>query len=116
VITPATRLSQARFVFGEIFRPIRSQRLPERGNAQARIALPQPRYDLLRLLHVSGKRNTSAPQHGFCRYGGRPDQLWHTGKVLKGAKPADLPIIQQSEKIELIELSEKNTGWHGMPH
>jgi putative ABC transport system substrate-binding protein len=26
----------------------------------------------------------------------------YTGQVLKGAKPAELPIVQQSEKIELL--------------
>jgi len=44
---------------------------------------------------------------GLISYGTRLADGYHqlgvyTGKVLKGAKPADLPIIQQSEKIELI--------------
>jgi putative ABC transport system substrate-binding protein len=26
----------------------------------------------------------------------------YTGKILAGAKPSDLPIVQQSEKIELL--------------
>jgi putative ABC transport system substrate-binding protein len=44
---------------------------------------------------------------GLISYGTRLADGYHqlgvyTGKVLKGAKPADLPITQQSEKIELI--------------
>ncbi len=68
------RFSQALFVFGEIFRPVGSQPLSERGNAQARIALPQLRDDLLRLLRVSRKRVGGSDDvaggvriHGHCR-------------------------------------------------
>jgi len=44
---------------------------------------------------------------GLVSYGTRLIDGYHqlgiyAGKVLKGAKPADLPITQQSEKIELI--------------
>jgi putative ABC transport system substrate-binding protein len=44
---------------------------------------------------------------GLISYGTRLVDGYHqlgvyTGKVLKGAKPADLPIAQQSEKIELV--------------
>jgi ABC-type uncharacterized transport system substrate-binding protein len=44
---------------------------------------------------------------GLISYGTRLAEGYHqlgvyTGKVLKGAKPADLPITQQSEKIELV--------------
>jgi putative ABC transport system substrate-binding protein len=44
---------------------------------------------------------------GLISYGTRLADGYHqlgvyTGKVLKGAKPAEMPIIQQSEKIELI--------------
>src|SRR6266487_2785437 len=44
---------------------------------------------------------------GLISYGTRLADGYHqlgvyTGKVLKGAKPADMPIAQQSEKIELI--------------
>jgi putative ABC transport system substrate-binding protein len=44
---------------------------------------------------------------GLISYGTRLDEAYHqigvyTGKILKGAKPADLPIAQQSEKIELV--------------
>src|SRR5439155_23590993 len=49
-------LAQARFVFGQIFRPVRSQRLPERGNAQARIELPHSSHGFARLLHTPGER------------------------------------------------------------
>jgi putative ABC transport system substrate-binding protein len=34
----------------------------------------------------------------------------YTGKILGGAKPADLPIVQQSEKIELsVNLKTAST-------
>jgi putative tryptophan/tyrosine transport system substrate-binding protein len=44
---------------------------------------------------------------GLISYGTKLTEGYHqlgvyTAKVLKGAKPADLPISQQSEKIELI--------------
>jgi putative ABC transport system substrate-binding protein len=44
---------------------------------------------------------------GLISYGTRLAAGYHqlgvyTGKILKGTKPADLPIIQQSEKIELV--------------
>jgi putative ABC transport system substrate-binding protein len=44
---------------------------------------------------------------GLVSYGTRLIDGYHqlgvyTGKVLKGAKPADMPITQQSEKIELV--------------
>jgi len=44
---------------------------------------------------------------GLISYGTRLADGYHqlgvyTGKVLKGAKPAEMPIAQQSEKIELI--------------
>jgi putative tryptophan/tyrosine transport system substrate-binding protein len=44
---------------------------------------------------------------GLISYGTRLVEGYHqlgvyTGKVLKGAKPADMPITQQSEKIELV--------------
>jgi len=44
---------------------------------------------------------------GLISYGTRLAEDYHqlgvyTGKILKGAKPGDLPIIQQSEKIELV--------------
>src|SRR6266568_1064952 len=44
---------------------------------------------------------------GLISYGTRLADGYHqlgvyTGKVLKGAKPADMPITQQSEKIELV--------------
>lgn len=44
---------------------------------------------------------------GLISYSTRLDQGYHqigvyVGRILKGAKPADLPIAQQSEKIELI--------------
>ncbi len=47
---------------------------------------------------------------GLISYGTRLAEGWHqigvyTGKILKGAKPADLPFIQQSEKIELVYQS-----------
>src|SRR5260370_24146234 len=49
-------LAQARFVLGEVLRPVRSQRLPERGNAQARIELPHSSHGFARLLHTPGER------------------------------------------------------------
>jgi putative ABC transport system substrate-binding protein len=44
---------------------------------------------------------------GLISYGTRLAEGWHqigvyTAKILKGAKPADLPFVQQSEKIELV--------------
>jgi len=44
---------------------------------------------------------------GLISYGTRLIDGYHqlgvyTGKVLRGAKPADMPITQQSEKIELL--------------
>jgi putative ABC transport system substrate-binding protein len=44
---------------------------------------------------------------GLISYGTRLAEGWHqigvyTGKILKGANPADLPFAQQSEKIELV--------------
>jgi putative ABC transport system substrate-binding protein len=44
---------------------------------------------------------------GLISYGTRLPEGFHavgvyTGKILRGAKPADLPIVQQSEKIELV--------------
>jgi len=44
---------------------------------------------------------------GLMSYGTRLAEGWHqigvyTGKILRGANPADLPIVQQSEKIELV--------------
>jgi len=32
----------------------------------------------------------------------RPNDRLYAGRILKGAKPADLPFIRQSEKIELV--------------
>ncbi len=44
---------------------------------------------------------------GLISYGTRLAEGWHqigvyTAKILKGTKPADLPFVQQSEKIELV--------------
>jgi len=44
---------------------------------------------------------------GLISYGTRLAEGWHqvgvyTGKILRGANPADLPFVQQSEKIELV--------------
>jgi putative ABC transport system substrate-binding protein len=55
---------------------------------------------------------------GLISYSTRLDEGYHelgayVGRVLKGTKPADLPIIQQSEKIELV-VNEKTANAIGL--
>jgi putative ABC transport system substrate-binding protein len=104
--------------FAEVFSTIVQQRLPALNIA------PDPFFFTARDELIALAQQHAVPTMYFFRefvtagglisFGSRLSDAYrqvgvYTGRILKGAKPADLPIVQQSEQLELV-INEHREG------